>query len=401
MLDLLSSALGGRGREEVSGAAALRLRVRLQPSAGEGARVMPPTYSGDNNSVVYITEQRRLGDTTVPCVLLDGQASQSNRLEEALLRLVDEDRVRIPDVVVDQAEFGRHSALEFPHRVFDAWVEDALDGEVRFGETDTFARLASVINRGVARPLVELFPVGLLLGCWASRKHNPQGSTRLARALTSEIIGYDVLEGVRPMSRIDRHHVSSEVPLGDGQAPRARFEVLDGDGKAKKAKRPSEFGYGNVTPQAAAHGGVTVRFAEQHTVVSLAALRAVRVAEFGTGEASEPAVDLTARELLALLALAMLEAQAEAGWDLRSGCHLVPEAEPTLELVGRFGETLASAPIIGLGALQALDERTRSAAEKGVKWDVSPIELVASPEQLELLRRSVGKPADEWSEVGS
>jgi CRISPR-associated protein Csb1 len=158
MIELLTEVLGGPGRDEVRGAAALRLRVRLQPAAGLGARVMPPTYSGQNNSVVYLTEDRRIEDSVVPCVLLDGQASQSNRLEEALLSLIADGGVRVPDVVVDQGEFGRHSALEFSHRVFDAWVEDALDGGVRFGETDAYARLANVINRGVARPLVECFP---------------------------------------------------------------------------------------------------------------------------------------------------------------------------------------------------------------------------------------------------
>ena len=399
MLDVVIEALGGAGRDEVQGAAALRLRTRLQPAAGVGTRVMPPTYSGENNSVVYLTEERRIEDATVPCVLLDGQASQSNRLEEVLLSLIAEGSVRVPDVVVDQAEFGRHSALEFSHRVFDAWVEDALDGDVRFGETDEYARLASVINRGVARPLVERFPVGLLLGCWASRRHNPQGSTRIARGVTSEIIGYDVLEGVRPASRVDVHHVSSEVALVEtGATERARFVVLEAGDKAKGRKRPSEFGYGNVTPSAASHGGVTVRLAEQQTVVSFAALRAVRAAELGDDAPSSPERDLAARELLALLALAVLEAQVETGWDLRSGCQLVPEAEPTVELVGRLGTTIASASIVGLGAVQALAERSRTAAEVGVVWDVQPIELIASPEQLELLRRSIGRPADESTE---
>jgi len=399
MLDLLTEALGGAARDEVRGAAALRLRVRLQPAAGVGTRAMPPTYSGASNSVVYLTEERRIEDAKVPCVLLDGQASQSNRLEEALVSLIAEGSVTVPDVVVDQAEFGRHSALEFSHRVFDAWVEDALDGEVRFGETDEYARLASVINRGVARPLVERFPVGLLLGCWASRRHNPQGSTRIARAVTSEIVGYDVLAGVRPASRIDVHHVSSDVALADtGTTERARFEVLEAGAKVKGAKRPSEFGYGNVTPSAASHGGVTIRFAEQQSVVSLAALRAVRMTELGEDAPSSPEADLAARELLAFLALAMLEAQVETGWDLRSGCQLVPEAEPTVELVGRLGTTIASAPLVGLGAVEALAERTTTAAQAGVAWDVPPIELIASPEQLELLRRSIGRPADESSE---
>ncbi len=401
---LLTGALGGAGSDDVRGAAALRLRVRLQPAAGPGARLMPSTYSSRterDGRAVYLKEPRRIEDSEVQCVLIDGQASQSNRLEEALLLLTSSGILRIPDIVVDQQEFGRHSVLEMPHRVFDAWAEDALLADVRFGATDTFDRLARVINRGVAKPMVELFPVGLLLGCWASRRHNPQGSTRLARSITSEIIGYDTLEGQRAASRIDLHHVSSEVPLVDvpaDAAEQARFE-LQADATTKKAKRPSEFGYGNVTPQAADHGGVTVRFAEQQTVVSLSALRATRTAEFGVPEPSNPDTDLAARELLALLALAMLEAQAEVGWDLRSGCHLVPESEPTVELVGRVGTVIATSPLVGLGAIEALQEAISQAPERGVRWDVDPIELVASPQQLGLLRRSVGRPADEATEA--
>lgn len=398
MYELLTASLGGAGHDDARGAAALRLRTRLQPAAGVGARIMPPTYSGDDGPV-YLREERRVEDAVVPCAVLDGQASQSNRLEEALLGLVADGRVAFPDVVVDQAEFGRHSALEFSHRVFDAWVEDALDGEVRFGETATFERLASVINRGVAAPLVELFPVGLLLGCWASRRHNPQGSTRLARAVTSEIIGYDVLDGTRPASRIDRHHVSNEVLLVDADATDpARFAVVE-PAQGKKGKRPSEYGYGNVVPQAATHGGITVRFAEQHTVISLAALRAVRTAEPGSGERSSSERDLAARELLVLLALAMLEAQVELGWDLRSGCQLVPDAEPAIELVGRLGSVIASEPLLGFGAVEALADRARAAGEHAISWDVSPIELVASPPQLELLRRSMGLPPAESAEA--
>jgi len=389
MLDLLSEMLGGEDAGELRGAAALRLRVRLQPAAGIGARIMPPTYSGANDRAVYLQEQRRVEDAVVDCVLLDGHASQSNRGELTLGSLMADGRVVIPDVVVDQGMFGRHSALEMSHRVFDAWVEDALvDGE-RFGETALYARLASVINRGVARPLVERFPAGLLLGCWASRRSNPQGSTRLARAITSEIIGYDVLHGKRAASRIDLHHVSTSVLLSERKdGAESRFDIAEP--KAKGAKRPSEFGYGNVVPKEAAHGGVTVRFAEQQTVISLAALRAVRMAELGVSERPGPDVDLVARELLALLGLAMLEAQIEEGWDLRSGCQLVPESEPTIEVIGRLGTVVASAPLVGLGAVEALAAKTQEAVGKGIDWTVAPVELTASPQQLELLTRSLG-----------
>lgn len=396
MLADLTAMLGGAGPDALRGAAALRLRTRMQPSAGAGARLMPPTYSGERGTV-YLREQRRVNGELLECVLLDGQASQSNRLEEGLLDMIAAGRVRIPDIRVDQAEFGTHSALEMSHRVFDAWVEDALDGGERFGDTELCGRLASVINRGVARPMVDHFPVGLLLGCWASRRHNPQGSTRLARAVTSEIIGYDVQAGERASSKLDLQHVSRDVKVSErSDGPDRGFTIIEG--KTAKAKKPSELGYGNVVPQAATHGGVTVAYAEQQTVVSLAAMRATRMAELGVGAAADPQADLLARELLTLLALSLLEAQAERGWDLRSGCQLVPENEPTIEVIGRLGDVVGSAPAFGLGAIEALASRSAEAADEGLDWSVAPVELVASSSQLELLRRSLGRPVDETGE---
>lgn len=393
MLADLAATLGDSGPDELRGAAALRLRTRMQPAGGAGARLMPPTYSGEGGAV-YLHEKRKVDGELRECVLLDGQASQSNRLEEGLLEMIASGRVRIPDIRVDQAEFGTHSALEMSHRSFDAWVEDALDGDQRFGDTKLYGRLASVINRGVARPMVEHFPVGLLLGCWASRRHNPQGSTRLARAVTSEIIGYDVQAGKRASSKLDFQHVSRDVKLSErGAAADGGFKTIGEN--AAKGKKPSELGYGNVVPQAAAHGGVSVGYAEQQTVVSLAAMRATRMAELGVASVSDPGTDLLARELLTLLALALLEAQAERGWDLRSGCHLVPEREPTIEVVGRLGNVVASAPAFGLGAIESLAARTADGAGEGLDWSVPPVELVASASQLDLLRRSLGRPVDE------
>jgi CRISPR-associated protein Csb1 len=219
--------------------------------------------------------------------------------------------------------------------------------------------------------------------------------------VTSEIIGYGSLHGQRAKSRLDVQHVSKEVqllPTGPDTHAR-RFEVLGSERKAKGAQRPSELGYGTVVPSLADHGGVTVRFAEQQTVVSLAALRAVRNVELNGGASSSPQVDLAVRELLALLALVMLEAQVEVGWDLRSGCQLVPEGEPMVELIGRLGNTVSSSPIVGLSAVEALADRSRAAADVGIEWDVPPLELVASPEQLALLRASLGRPVDESDEA--
>lgn len=395
MIDDLRSALDPRAEGDARGAAALRLRVRLQPAGGAGTRVMPPTYSGPDGPV-YLIEQRRVEDVDVDCVVLDSFASQSNRLEEALLDAIAEGRIHVPDVAVDQGRFGTHSALEFSHRIFDAWVEDAVLGDERFGATELYERLASVINRGVARPLAERFPVGLLLGLWASRRKNPQGSTRIARSITSEIIGYDFRAGKRAAGKIDRQHVAAAVKLVETKdQSRTRFEVAD-DPKARGAERPSEFGYGNVTPSEARHGGGSVRFAEQQTVVSLPALRAVKLQELGSDQRSEPEQDLAVRERLALLALAMLEAQVDRGWDLRSGCHLIPEQEPTVDLIGRLGQVVAFAPLFGIGAAERLAQHSANGAVPA--WDVEPIELRASPQQIELLERSLGQAPEEGSE---
>lgn len=402
MLEHLTAALGGNGPDEARHAAALRLRCDLQPVAGPGARIMPPTYAGDRDSPTYVHEERRIGDVNVDCVLLDSVASQSNRLEEALLQLMGRDDVPVPDVVVDQAEFGRNSALSFSHRVFDAWIEDALLEGVPFGTTDQYAALSSVINRGVAGPLLERFPIGLLLGCWASRKSNPQGTTRIARAITSEIIAVDAVPGVRSSSKIDRHHVSAGVKLAKG-SDGERFRVLTdggpvpkgvelvGDKAGKKGDgRPSTLGYGNVTPSVnKEHGGVTMSHAQQHTVISLAALRATRAQR--VGEARSPSRDLAGRLALASLALLMLEAQVEQGWELRSGCHLVPTAEPTVEMVGRLGKTVASWPLLGLNAGGMLGQSVAAASAQGLDWMVPPLGLTASDAQLELLRLSLNR----------
>lgn len=94
--------------------------------------------------------------------------------------------------------------------------------------------------------------------------------------------------------------------------------------------------------------------------------------------------------MLAALALTMLEGRVEQGWDLRSGCHLVPEAEPTLELVGRLGNTIKEWPLMNLNSADLLAEAVEEGKKAGLNWDVPPLQLEASPEQLELLRRSLG-----------
>jgi CRISPR-associated protein Csb1 len=388
----LAAALGGDGPEEARWASALRLRCRLQPVGGPGMKVMPPTYTSSEGPT-YIEETRRIGEDEHACVLLDGIASQANRAEAALAERVRSGEIPLPTVEVDQREFGLNSGLEFSHRCFDAWIEDAqLDG-VRFGETDIYRRLASSVSRHDLSALMETFPVGILLGCWASRSKNPQGTTRLARILSSELIAVDTLEGKRPSSRIDRHHVSKGLkltPTEDSSEDRAEIASLAANGKPLKGtKDPSELGYGNIPPGFAQHGGITMAYALQIATVSMPALRECGFP--GDDGAREQKRDLAGRVMLATLALRMLALRTEHGYDLRSGCLLVPEEEPTVELVGRLGKIVASWPLIDMGSDELLNGAIGQGRRHNLRWEGQKISLTASEMQLALLRQSLDR----------
>jgi CRISPR-associated protein Csb1 len=399
----LAAALGGEGPEDARWASALRLRCQLQPAGGTGTKIMPPTYAPERQGdpPQYVREHRRIDGEEHECVLLDGVASQANRIEDALAERVQAGEVPLPTVEVDQEEFGRHSGLEFSHRCFDAWIEDAhLDGR-RFGDTDLYKRLAGSISRHDVSALMETFPVGILLGCWASRSKNPQGTTRLARILSSEIIAVDTIAGARPAGKIDLHNVSAGITLFKPSDGAERFTLDEAQAAQEKGKaqmfragedrsksgRPSAAGYGNIVPTMAKHGGITMAHALQIATVSLPALRECGFP--GDDDTRDPARDVAGRTMLATLALRMLALQVEHGYDLRSGCLLVPEEEPTVELVGRLGRVTASWPLIQMHSEELLSGAIEQGREHGLRWDGQKINLLAGNAQLALLRRSL------------
>lgn len=399
----LSAALGGDGPDEARWASALRLRCRLQPAGGPGTKIMPPTYTPERQGdpPQYIRERRHIGGEEHECVLLDGIASQANRIEDALGNRVRACEVPLPTVEVDQDEFGRHSGLEFSHRCFDAWIEDAhLDGK-RFGDTDLYKRLAGSVSRHDMSSLMETFPVGILLGCWASRSKNPQGTTRLARILSSELIAIDTVEGARPAGKIDLHNVSAGITLFEPKDRAERFTLDESQATQEKGKplsfraggdkgkqgKPSAAGYGNIAPTLAKHGGITMAYALQIATVSLPALRECGFPN--DDRTRDLARDVAGRTMLAALALRMLALQVEQGYDLRSGCLLVPEQEPTIELVGRLGKVEASWPVIQTRSDEILSDAIEQGRKHGLRWEAQKINLVASDAQLALLRQSL------------
>jgi CRISPR-associated protein Csb1 len=105
-------------------------------------------------------------------------------------------------------------------------------------------------------------------------------------------------------------------------------------------------GLGNVTPSLKVppnkrkdfeseynHGGVTVQFARQITVLSLPALRRLRFPVANASGEEQVSAHIEARTTLAALGLAAVARQWSAGFSLRSRCDLIPRDGLVLNLL--------------------------------------------------------------------
>ena len=382
-LQTLQAAVGGR-------AAAFRSRLRLQPAGGAGTRIFPPTFAG----AVYEFEQRRRPgrDDLVWCAVLDTVQSQANRVEEALQQALDGGRIELPRVEVDFAAedlldpIGRVTALQAPHRIADAIFRDSeLDG-VSFRQSDVGRPLDSA-RLDNATPLYELCPTALVFGMWEST--GPRGGlgAKFERAYASEIVGIDVpapqvlLTQKKRGVRWDRLGVRRDV-LILGNA--VQWQVA-ADPKAKGAIRPSEINHGNV-PFDGDNAGLTMDYAEQTSTLSLIALRRLR---FPSNEAaSTPERDAAAQTVLAALGLCGATLASDAGYGLRSGCVLWPEAPLTWELLDRPGEQPNAFQLDTESAIRLLREAVGAAETMGVRWRIEPVALKPSGQLVRLVRQS-------------
>ncbi len=389
-LETLKNAVDGKY-------AAIRRVTRLQPL---GEKIFPPTYEGGE----YATEQRQVRNgkddtvTTVETVLLDSVQSQANRMEMALLRAYDSHRLNMPLLAVDFArdgsdpilgEIGRLTALEAPHRMCDAIFRDSLHEGRPFRASGLGERL-NTAKPANATAVFELCPTALIFGFWDST--GPRGGlgAKVQRALVSEIVGYQISkDGKRPSSRIDPLAIENNVDIFRKAGGGWTFDETEAEknkqGEPIKTK-PSEINHGNIVPSfrnkektELNHGGVTLAYAEQQTVLSLAALRRLR---FPVGGATRPETDLAARTVLAALGLAAICFLDEDGHDLRSRCLL--DGKPgTMAFVGR-GEIKEFA-LDATAATGLVAEAAEAARALGLPWNEKPLVLDPSPDLSRLV----------------
>jgi CRISPR-associated protein Csb1 len=214
---------------------------------------------------------------------------------------------------------------------------------------------------------------------------------KFQRALVSEVVGVEATTGVRTSSRIDPTQIQKNAgPLyetGDGnwtlEAGDARVENKK-PVKVGKEGKPSEANLGNVLPTIA-EGGVTIKHAIQTTVLSLPALRRLSFPLKGKIDVKG---DDAARTALAGLGLCAAMLAREQGGDLRSRCQLHPTAPIVWELLDRPGEEPVKFSLASRDAISLYTEAIDAARKAGLPWMEKELVLQASPQLVELVRRS-------------
>jgi CRISPR-associated protein Csb1 len=293
-------------------------------------------------------------------------------------------------------------------------LRDSLLNGTLFRYSDLGKSFADATIRNAA-PLFKVCPTGLVFGLWDST--GPRGGLgfKLARNLTSEIVGIDAVFGTKTSSRID--------PTGIVKKPQPVFRAADADeqwtldenraekkkgkngaliledgkpvpvlyGKKDKAGTTTAINHSNIPPTLdILAGGVTFEKATQTVVLSLAGLRRL---SFGNQDD-----DIAARAALGALGLLAVTAAADRGYDLRSRCQLGPEKGAALAFHTVAKDGTESVVQLDLDAAKALYEAAVHALPDSLRWKNAagvplkqgePLErLIPAPKLIKLIEES-------------
>ena len=325
-----------------AGPSALVMKEYLQPAAGPGEVIFPPTFAPPEDkkdvSAGYVID----GEGEKSVCLLDSVGSQANRLEpifktDKYRDLIPQVEIRVKDRVVNLLEAG--------HRAADALVRST---ELATDLGKAFLECAA----GNAKRLAGIAPTTLIFGAWDSRG----SQAKVPRLVDSTVRAF----GVRKLNRAAQYFSALEKEEVE--------ELLEPDTQRKR-KDLSKAGFLDA-PSGLTHGGVIVHGdIVRTTIVNLTALRAL-----GAPTAEER--DALRRNILGLTLIA---AHAPIDFFLRQGCLLVRSTERPAEstLVYRdgrregFSATLdeiesfarSAAQAFGVGPDRAVDFDPKAARE--------------------------------------
>jgi len=369
----------------VQTASALRIVLRLKPAMSDGL-VYPPTYDQGQHIFrpAWVNGEQR------QAVLLDSVQSQANRIEMAILAAHRRNDLNYPDIQITvNTDLGdeHYSVLELSHRIYDAALRMCKVGDVLFPLSD----LGKAVCQARADRASALFthaPITLILGGWDSHGRGGPLVAKLPRLLTSEIIGLDAERVQRGAVKFDPMDIRKDAgPIYASADPQRVYEVdtaKAADPKKDKGKRPSEVGLGNI-PHIGERGAVITE-ALQTSLISCAAVRRLR---FENQEGSFTAARDQAGQIATVaLGLYGLLAQMEAGYNLRSGCDLLPLAEPQIEIIGRSLEEVTCYPVTAAMSREALQQALDEAARHGLAWRNESVTAKADERLVTLIERS-------------
>ncbi|MEZ5218387.1 MAG: type I-U CRISPR-associated protein Csb2 [Ilumatobacteraceae bacterium] len=298
--------------------------ANLEPLAGEGSPIKPPTYIG---GVFQLGKRWASPDDEHPTdiVVIDNVASQANRIEAALRQQAA--ALGLPEILLDLSGIenlpphlpGQISSWQFPHRVADAYLRDSLLEGQDFMKSE-LGRSLFAATPWAAGPLMGWFPQALLFGFWQSHLGKKAAQTKSARAWSSEIIGWAPADVTSRLAgtKGDPLNLTSDVEVTSLVDDRRLWEVGVAAIKGAKKDRLSEIGHGQVpfAGSESALAGVSFRSITQRTIVSFAELRKLSL---GTGNGR---ADAAMRALLVAVGLHGHSLAFGRGMALRSGADL-------------------------------------------------------------------------------
>lgn len=365
--------------------------TELRPAAGQQAAIAPAVFPGERRGgpPQYAFEQRFLGGELRFAVLVDGKASQLNRMEAAQQRAREEgDPVlaRVPQIVVSyEREDGAEefSDWQLPHRAFDGHIRAGRIEETPVTQAEAYRAVRNATPRD-ARALLETSPATLVYGGWDASRRARQG--RWPSAVVGEIIGFcgnnepgrkggarvdPVATQVKPgRKQLEDMLSEQEAELSPAMASGLRAKLKAA--KTGEALSASPLGLGAVPPTLGQLAGVACDRVLRSQVLSFATLRQIR---FGAG----PEGDAACRALLAAFALDGLVRSNDELF-LRANCHLTEADRPSLVFDGRGGEDFEldfpSVPEASELLAEALAHAEQSA---GVHWNGVALRVAGNP----------------------
>lgn len=341
----------------------IRFTTSYTPAEGEGARIAPATYAGDETAgraqgpaISDGTATMKLDDNgniitdgRSRSVVIDSIGSQATRSEQALwncreelslpgLVLQEGDKALLEEVVrkkLDASKAKIEETIDFDDLVdfflttlniyndqSSSWIfpHRHVDGIVRFasstpdGKTEVWTKDKELKKKLLQaspkdlKTLLEIAPNSAVYGYWLST--GAPINYKVSRSYSYDIIGYGASQINYGSTKIDTLPTNKDYNY---KLENGKLQEVTKDGK-----KPSSFLLGSVPSYSTAH--ITAESILGKGSILLGQLRALVSQDLTLDTAQQEA----AFQALAHIAL-LGHALKEDTWSLRSGCTLIPE----------------------------------------------------------------------------